>query len=150
VPNDDDAPPTVFVIPAEIYDAMIAHCVGDAPNEACGILSGSEATVDAIHPMKNVAERPRVRYLADSEQTVAILRRLRDEGSELLAIYHSHPASPAVPSKADLKQNGYAGLPRIIVSLAEPEPVVRIWRLGESAYHELPWRVGVEPDGVSA
>jgi hypothetical protein len=69
---------------------------------------------------------------------------LRQRGAEILAIYHSHPRWRAVPSQTDLRENHYGPVPRIIVSLLDEPPDVRIWRLDPDSYQELPWRI-VEP-----
>ena len=73
-------------------------------------------------------------------------RRLRSasSGAEILAIYHSHPRWEAVPSRTDLRENHYGPVPRIIVSLLDETPDVRVWRLDPDSYQELPWRI-VEP-----
>ncbi len=59
----------------------------------------------------------------------------------MLAIYHSHPRWEAVPSLTDLRENYYGPMPRIIVSLLNDTPDVRIWRLDPDSYQELSWRI---------
>ncbi len=136
-------------IPASILAAMIEQCRTEAPREACGILSGpARPRVVTIHRLRN-AMASETRYTADSRDLIAAAIAIREKREEWLAIYHSHPTSAAIPSRIDLSQNGYGPLPQIIISLAAAEPSVRAWRLAESSYHELPWRVIVEsePDG---
>ena len=78
------------------------------------------------------------------------LRDLRARGTEILAIYHSHPRWRAEPSATDLELNHYGDVPRIIVSLLDPMPDVRVWRLYPKAYQELPWRLApVVPGNLS-
>lgn len=139
-----------LTIPAAVLDAMVAHCVREAPLECCGILGGVAPLVSSIHPLRNT-EASETRYNADPGELVKAVVWLREGGAEMLAIYHSHPRSPAVPSKTDLRENHYGEVPRIIVSLLGPEPVVRVWRLDAESFEELPWRVDdaepVEPGG---
>ncbi len=137
----DATPPTdPLTIPAAIRDAMVAHCVRDAPLECCGLLGGVAPLVSSIHPLRN-SEASETRYNADGQDLIRAVRDLRARGAAILAIYHSHPRWPAVPSQTDLRENYYEDVPRIIVSLLGPEPDVRVWRLGPASYVELPWRV---------
>src|SRR5262249_13779311 len=116
---------------------MVAHCVRDAPLECCGLLGGVAPVVSSIHPLRN-AEASETRSTADADGLIRAVVALRERGAEILAIYHSHPRWPAVPSKTDLRENHYGSVPRIIVSLLGPEPEVRVWRLDPDSYVELP------------
>jgi proteasome lid subunit RPN8/RPN11 len=53
-----------LVVPAEIYDAMFAHCIKGSPLARFGILAGTESLVSAIYPLRNAAESS-VRYESD-------------------------------------------------------------------------------------
>ena len=129
-----------LVIPAEIHDAMVAHCVREAPLEACGLLGGFPPFVSSIHPLKN-ASASEVRYDADPRDLIEAVQALRARKAEILAIYHSHPRWAAIPSKTDLAENHYGDLPRIIVSLLGEKPEVRVWRLDPDSFEELSWRI---------
>jgi proteasome lid subunit RPN8/RPN11 len=133
----------VLTIPASIHDAMVAHCVREAPLECCGILGGVFPLVSSFHPLRNAAASE-TRYQADSRDLIDAVVELRSRGAEILAIYHSHPRWQAVPSKTDLAENYYGAVPRIIVSLLGAVPEVRTWRLDHDSFFELPWRI--EPD----
>jgi len=128
----------VLAIPATIRDAMVAHCLREAPLECCGLLGGTAPTVSSFHPLRN-ASKSETRYDADPSDLIAAVQDLRRRGAEILAIYHSHPRWAAIPSQTDLRENHYGDVPRIIVSLLGEEPEVRIWRLGPDSYEELPW-----------
>jgi proteasome lid subunit RPN8/RPN11 len=130
----------VLKIPAEVFHAMVAHCVMDAPLECCGILGGFEREVSLFYPMRN-ADESATTYNADPRDILLTIRDLRARQAEILAIYHSHPESRAVPSRTDLRTNYYGDLPRIIVSLLGDRPEVRVWRLDDNAFQELPWCV---------
>jgi proteasome lid subunit RPN8/RPN11 len=131
--------PRLF-IPVAIHDAMIDHCRREAPFEACGLLGGVGRRVASFFPLRNEL-RDETRYRADTRELMAAVQALRARDEEILALYHSHPKTAAVPSKTDLRENYYGDMPRIIVSLAEAEPVVRIWRLDAESFEELTWEV---------
>ena len=134
-------PTPLLTIPRDIHDAMVRHCLDEAPLECCGILGGVFPEVSLFYPV-TIDQKSETRYNADPKDLINAIRDLRDREAEILAIYHSHPRWEAVPSQADLRLNYYGAVPRIIVSLLEPEPVVRIWRLSPDSYQELGWRIG--------
>ncbi|WP_169978710.1 Mov34/MPN/PAD-1 family protein [Tautonia rosea] len=129
----------VLEIPHPILQAMVDHCVREAPLEACGLLGGEPPRVSSIHPLRNAAQSE-TRYDADPTDLIAAVRDLRSRSAQILAIYHSHPKWSAIPSGTDLRENYYEDVPRIIVSLQGPKPDVRIWRLRPDGYDALPWR----------
>jgi proteasome lid subunit RPN8/RPN11 len=133
-------------IPRDLHDAMVAHCLGESPMECCGILAGVAPRVSLFLPLRNAAsiEARATRYYADPRGLIEVDKTLRELKLNILAIYHSHPRWEAVPSRTDLKENHSGAVPRIIVSLLGGIPVVRVWRLDEDSYQELPWRI-VEP-----
>ena len=133
-------PPTPLVIPREHHDAMVAHCVREAPLECCGLLGGIKPVVSSFHPLRN-SSRSETRYDADPRDLIAAVQDLRARGAEILAIYHSHPRWAAIPSQTDLRENHYGEVPRIIVSLLNDPPEVRVWRLDPASYVELAWRI---------
>lgn len=132
--------PGPLAIPAAIRDAMVAHCLREAPLEACGLLGGVGRAVESFFPLRNEL-RDEARYRADPGDLIAAVQAIRGRGEEILAIYHSHPRTHPIPSKTDLRENYYGDVPRIIVSLAGAEPDVRAWRLEADSFEELPWRV---------
>jgi proteasome lid subunit RPN8/RPN11 len=85
-----------------------------------------------------VAENRRERYWMDSRQQLHIMRDIDGRGWELLAIYHSHPHSPARPSKTDKDLAGYPDAVYVIVSLKDGErPEARAFRIdGQRAQEE--------------
>lgn len=141
-----DSAPEPLLIPADLLDAMIAHCRREAPDECCGLLGGVPPRASAIYPLRNLAPTAATRYNADPVEVIEAVRDLRSRSEEIIAIYHSHPKWQAVPSRADLDLNHYGPLPRIIVSLLEEPPDVRMWKLDANSFEELPWRaVPVDP-----
>jgi proteasome lid subunit RPN8/RPN11 len=143
-----DRPTTVLLIPAAIHDAMVAHCLREAPLECCGLLGGTAEQVSSLHPLRN-ASASETRYDADPQDLIEAVVELRRRGAEIVAIYHSHPRWAAVPSRIDLEENHYGSVPRIIVSLLGPTPEVRIWRLDADSFQELPWQIVPSPDAGS-
>ena len=82
---------------------MIGHCERDYPNEACGYLVGRNGVAQRAIPLVNVHASP-TSYEMDPKEQLAVQRKIREEGWEHLAIYHSHVATEAVPSRRDVAQ----------------------------------------------
>jgi [CysO sulfur-carrier protein]-S-L-cysteine hydrolase len=67
-----------------------------------------------------------------------ILRDIEDKGWQLIAIYHSHPANEAYPSRTDVSLAYYPDAVYIIVSLAgEDPPPVRAFRIVDGNIREI-------------
>jgi [CysO sulfur-carrier protein]-S-L-cysteine hydrolase len=132
-------------IPRDILDAMVAHCLREAPLECCGILCGIAPWVSMFYPLRNDM-KSETRYNADPHDLIAAHIDFRRQGAEILAIYHSHPRWQAIPSQTDLAENHYGRVPRIIVSLLGDSPDVRVWRLDSDSFHELHWQISEPRD----
>jgi len=133
--------PAPLGIPDDIHDAMVAHCLREAPLECCGILGGVAFEVSLFYPLGNL-DASETRYNADPLDLIRVVVDLRAREAEILAIYHSHPRWRAVPSQADLALNYHGPVPRIIVSLLADPPEIRAWRLDAESFEEVAWRLG--------
>jgi proteasome lid subunit RPN8/RPN11 len=112
--------------------AMLAHARREAPKECCGLLVGTGPRIDECVPVRNVSPSPATRYVLDPAEHIATRRRLRGTGREVVGCYHSHPASPAVPSETDIADAHYPEFAWVIVSLADPaRPDVAAYRIVE-------------------
>lgn len=137
--------PLRLLLPAPLYTAMLAQARAELPNECCGLLAGR---VDAgvghavqRYPLVNAAASPR-EYVSDPASMLAAFKDWRRRGLELLAVYHSHPAAPPVPSRTDLERNVYGPeVIDLIIGLEGPEPVVRGWRLSGADFRPAEWEV---------
>ncbi len=106
-------------IPQAIYDDVIAHAQEGFPLEVCGILGGREGVVSAHYRMTNT-DRSNEHFMMDPREQFAVVKELRAKGVEMLAIYHSHPESPARPSEEDIRLALTPAVSHLIVSLADP------------------------------
>lgn len=110
-------------IPKHIVDSMVDHARSDAPLEACGLLSGTGARVHDIHKMTN-ADHSAEHFSLLPEEQFAHSKAIRARGHKILAVYHSHPASPARPSDEDRRLAFAPDIVHIIISLANPRQAV--------------------------
>ena len=77
-----------------------------APLEACGLLGGNHQVVELVLPVKNAAES-KVRFLMDPRAQLRAMEQIEAEGLEIVAIFHSHPKGPSVPSSTDIAEAIY-------------------------------------------
>jgi proteasome lid subunit RPN8/RPN11 len=132
-------------VPAPILDEMLAQALAERPHECCGLLAGTcdaqIAQVVARYPLVNAAASS-VACRSDERGTIAATRAIRERGLAVLAVYHSHPLAPPVPSQADLADRYGEDVVHFIVSLATTPPTVRAWWLTATDYRPADWRTG--------
>ncbi|HEY3365836.1 MAG TPA: M67 family metallopeptidase [Symbiobacteriaceae bacterium] len=115
--------PSRLVIGQHLLRRILEQCMEERPYEACGILTGKNGQVLHAYATDN-AKRSPVFYEVDAVQQERALRSMAEHGDELIAIYHSHPTAPAVPSINDIRLAvHYPEAIRVIVSLAGPADV---------------------------
>ncbi len=122
-------------------EAMVAHARAEAPNECCGVLAGRDGRVERVRPVAN-ADRSPYTYRMDPHELLRAYREADEEGLEVLGYYHSHPATPAVPSRTDVARAADPFAVYVIVSLASEPPEVRAYRILDGRYRELELSVG--------
>ena len=129
-------------LPRKLCEEMIAHARSEAPNECVGLLAGviegGIGVVRARYPLVNAAASP-FEYLSEPKSMFAAHRSMHALGQDILAIYHSHPTSAPVPSRADLARSYSPDVVNFIISLRSEPPMLRAWWLNEDGYRELDW-----------
>jgi proteasome lid subunit RPN8/RPN11 len=122
---------------------LLAHARSELPNEACGLLAGDVATGRAVafHPARNAEASP-LRYNVHPDDLVRITFAIEDAGHDLVAIFHSHTRSPAVPSATDRRSAQYPDAIYLLATLAGPDAApmqaLRAWRIRDGKTTELP------------
>lgn len=94
-----------------VLDQILAHALRSHPIEACGMVVShrGEMTASEAVPLRNLAAS-RVAFRFDPSEQLQVVRRLERQNKVCRAIYHSHTASQAYPSRQDL---AYANDPEI-------------------------------------
>jgi proteasome lid subunit RPN8/RPN11 len=119
-----------------MIDELVAHAREDAPNECCGMIGGVDGRATTIYRALNAESSP-LRYSLDPTDQFRIMSEIDDREEELVAIYHSHTASPAYPSQTDVNLAFYPDAVYVIVSLEDPdEPSIRGFWIREGLVDE--------------
>jgi proteasome lid subunit RPN8/RPN11 len=106
------------VIPDEVRTQLVEHAREEAPNEACGLVLLREGRADRYERGRNAAASP---YRFELEFDDPEIWFAEDDGYQL-AVFHSHIAAPARPSRTDVENIGlWAGKPYLVYSLKEDD-----------------------------
>jgi proteasome lid subunit RPN8/RPN11 len=114
---------STLAIPKDIVDSIYKHASEGLPNEACGYLGGKDGVVTTFYPMTNIDESPE-HFSFDPKEQFAVVKEARSKQEDLLAVYHSHPETPARLSEEDISLFNDPNPVYLIVSLKGDLPVM--------------------------
>jgi len=128
-------------IPTTIFQQMVAQAKALAPIEACGILAGSNGKVEKLYKMTNV-DNSRIHFTMDPKEQFTTVKDIRSAGLEMLAIYHSHPETPARLSAVDIRLALTPDVVYVIVSLQSNNgSVIKGFNIEGTNITEVPIRI---------
>lgn len=129
-----------LLVTRQVVDRMILHAWSAAPEECCGLLSGRGNLTSGATPATNQA-RSESSFFIPPAELFDFFRSLRASEAEFTGIYHSHPATPPIPSETDTHEFHYRDVSYWIVSLQAPGPQVRCYRWRRAGFEEVGYRV---------
>ena len=112
---------SILKISKQIYEAVIAHAQSELPNESCGYFAGKDGQVSLFYPMTNIDASPE-HFSFDPKEQFKVVKAAREQSLDLLAVYHSHPSTPARLSEEDIRLFNDPTPVYVIVSLSNPKP----------------------------
>jgi proteasome lid subunit RPN8/RPN11 len=125
-------------IPYNIFEQILQQAKTEAPVEACGILAGRDSKVENLYQMTNV-DNSSDHFMMEPKEQFAVVKDIRSSGLEMLAIYHSHPETPARPSAEDIRFALTPGMIYVIVSLLGSNvPVIKGFQIMDGSINEVP------------
>ena len=120
---------------------IFAHLDAGKPNEACGLLGGLDGRVEKVYLIPNVTPSP-VRYSMAPGELVRAILEIEERAWELLGIFHSHPAGPAIPSPTDIAEAYYPDSAYIICAPdAGGRWQARAFEIRDGEAREIPIRI---------
>ncbi|MFQ5994448.1 MAG: Mov34/MPN/PAD-1 family protein [Acidiferrobacterales bacterium] len=111
------------------------------PLESCGVLvgrqDGTRVEVERAIQARNLnRKRAHDRYELDPKDFLLADEKARDDGLEIVGIWHSHPDHPARPSETD-RVAAWAGWSYVIISVTRDGVAdMRSWRLNSDQFVE--------------
>jgi proteasome lid subunit RPN8/RPN11 len=127
---------TRLFIPGELQDTMLEHVISCLPEEACGMIGGQDDRVQLVLPAVNELHSPTAFRMAASD-LVKHFYQLEEQNLDLIAIYHSHPNGPVVPSDQDLQEFNYPGVYYLIWAPIHGNWQMKGYRLDRKEYQEI-------------
>ena len=132
----------VINLPMRLRLKMLRHVRSTQPEEACGFLAGIGSAASVVVPVTNSLHSP-VRFMMEPMEQYRAMQWIEQNALEILAIYHSHPSGPAVPSATDLAEHAYPDACCMIWSPSGPHWHLRCFRIDRSQFEELSIYSGV-------
>jgi len=126
-------------LPRTIVNQLL-HLAQRAPEEEiCGLISGDRSGFKHCYPVKNVAPDKTRLFHLDPRGQIDAMRRMREAGEQLMAIFHSHPHAPALPSAVDIRESEYPDVLYLIISLGTKGVLeMRAFRLRDGKVTDVP------------
>ena len=117
-------------IPECVRNDIVEHMRRYLPCEGVGLLATSAVAPGMVaqhfYPGRNVDASPR-RYTMDPVDVLGALHDMERRGMRLMAIVHSHPDTPPIPSASDLAEAEVPNALSLIVGLT-PRVELRAWQ----------------------
>ena len=142
-----------LIVPTAVVKAVFDHADAERPNECCGFLAGHIReqvgyVVESI-PLISDLKSPTT-YRTEAKSLLAADRLLRERQFDLIAVYHSHPTIPPIPSRRDRDEWTYGNTACAIVGMADGKPELRAWQLRGDCATELELEITDRPNPSSS
>ena len=125
----------------ELYEVILAAAESVFPEEACGLIGGTEEdgvrTIKKVYVLENIDHSNEHFTMAPKDQLAAV-KDMRQNGLKPLGNFHSHPESPSRPSDEDKRLAYDKNASYMIISLMDREqPVLNSFHIeGDNAEKE--------------
>ena len=120
----------LMIISEPVRNDIVEHMQRCLPFEGVGLLATStmarRKVAHRFYPGRNVDASPH-RYTMDPTDVLGVLHDMERRRMWLIAIVHSHPDTPPVPSASDLAEAKIPGALSLIVGLT-PVVELRAWQ----------------------
>lgn len=116
-------------MPRTMFTEMVEHAQSLNPIESCGYLAGKDGEMKLFIPMTNIDNRAD-HFSFEPKEMFAAMKQARAEELELIAVYHSHPESPARFSEEDTRLLVDPSMIYMILSLMGETEDLKAFRLG--------------------
>ena len=124
------------------YEQMLDEALKQVPNEACGIVAGTDKdgvrSIEKVYILENIDHSPE-HFSLDAREQLAAIKDMRQRGLSLLGNWHSHPSTPSRPSEEDMRLAFDKNASYFILSLAGEEPLLNAFHIenGENRKENL-------------
>lgn len=123
-----------LLLTKEQLQSMVEYVDVHAPLESCGLLAGSDSTVEKIFFVQNQAQSA-IRYAMNPMEQLAAFEWIDSNSMDMLGIFHSHPTGPETVSPTDIAEAAYEVV-HIILSRKDQDWRVRGFWIKDNDYTE--------------
>ena len=127
-----------------LLDEIARYAAGHLPEEACGLIAGSEdendRLVTKVYYMTNV-DHAEDHFTIDPKEQLAAIKDMRENGLKLLGNWHSHPSSPSRPSEEDIKLAYNPNASYMIMSFMAENPVLNSFHIEDGQVEKEDLRI---------
>ena len=123
-------------ISGSLREEILVWVRSAVPEEACGMIGGIENEARLVIGVENELHSP-VRYRMRPEDQLRGFMLFEASELDLLAIFHSHPSSPAYPSPTDVAEFYYPGVLTLICSPVPDGWHIRAFQIQDDAIREI-------------
>lgn len=122
----------MFELKQKDYEKILDHARKNLPEEACGLITGVRknqiSTADEVYLLEN-SDHSAEHFTISPEDQLKVLKQAREKGQDVIAVWHSHPATPSRMSDEDIRLARDESRSYLILSLADSEPVLHSFRM---------------------
>lgn len=131
---------SLLLIPKEIAAKMQELAEKGLPFEICGLLSGKSLVVESLWELETKYKH-RSQFFVEEHKVEEILKKIENQGEEVLAIYHSHPTAAAIPSTLDILHHPDSTVFMIIISLKDEKRQINCFEINEGISKQFPYSI---------
>ena len=128
----------------QLYDQMVAYAKEHLPEEACGLIAGTEEDgqrlIKKIYYLENI-DHAEDHFTLNPADQMAAIKDMRAAGIKPLGNWHSHPGSPSRPSEEDIKLAYDSKASYFILSLMALNPVLNSYHVENGKYTKEDLRI---------
>jgi len=110
-------PTPAIELPRALVNQILHYVQASPDQEVCGLIGAKDGVAKSSYPVANAATHPQVRFQLEPAGQIEAMRKIRERGEDLFAIFHSHPTAPAEPSPLDLAEAVYLDALYLVISL---------------------------------
>lgn len=127
-----------------LYDDLVKWAREHLPEEACGLLAGTEdesgREIKKVYFLEN-KDHAEVYFTLDPMDQMKAVKDMRANGYKQLGNWHSHPSSPSRPSTEDIALAYDSKASYMILSLMAENPVVNVFHIEAGAWTKEDLRI---------
>lgn len=127
-----------------LYDDLVKWAREHLPEEACGLLAGTEdesgREIKKVYFLEN-KDHAEDHFTLDPMDQMKAVKDMRANGYKQLGNWHSHPSSPSRPSTEDIALAYDSKASYMILSLMAENPVVNVFHIEAGAWTKEDLRI---------